>query len=76
MNCTKINRLRKSPVQRGYCYIYDTKLFAVLTGQALSDDNEDTEMKMQKGRKNLKKWCELGSDLKLSSDYFSANRCR
>ncbi len=40
----KINRLRKESDIKGDIVISTIqKLFAVLTGQALSDDNEDTE---------------------------------
>ena len=56
----KINRLRKESDIKGDIVISTIqKLFAVLTGQALSDDNEDTEDENAKGqkKKNLKKWC-------------------
>ena len=69
----KINRLRKESDIKGDIVISTIqKLFAVLTGQALSDDNEDTEDENAKRaeEKELEEVVQLGSDLKLPSDYF------
>lgn len=48
------------------------KLFAVLTGQALQEVNEDEEDELAKNDedKNSKEIVELGDDLKLPPDYF------
>ena len=70
----KINRLRKESDIKGDIVISTIqKLFAVLTGQALSDDNEDTEDENAKRaeEKELEEVVQLGSDLKPPSDYFS-----
>ena len=64
----KINRLRKESDIKGDIVISTIqKLFAVLTGQALSDDNEDTEDENAKRaeEKELEEVVQLGSDLKL-----------
>ena len=69
----QINRLKKSEDISGDVVISTIqKLFAVLTGQAITDDDEDKEDEMSFNRDNEKnvKAVELGDDLKLPSDYF------
>lgn len=69
----QINRLKKSEDISGDVVISTIqKLFAVLTGQAITDDDEDKEDEMGFNRDNEKnvKAVELGDDLKLPSDYF------
>lgn len=69
----QINRLKKAEDISGDVVISTIqKLFAVLTGQAITDDDEDKEDEMGFNRDNEKnvKAVELGDDLKLPSDYF------
>lgn len=69
----QINRLKKAEDISGDVVISTIqKLFAVLTGQAITDDDEDKEDEMSFNRDNEKnvKAVELGDDLKLPSDYF------
>ena len=69
----QINRLKKAEDISGDVVISTIqKLFAVLTGQAIVDDDEDKEDEMSFNRDNEKnvKAVELGDDLKLPSDYF------
>ncbi len=69
----QINRLKKAEDILGDVVISTIqKLFAVLTGQAITDDDEDKEDEMSFNRDNEKnvKAVELGDDLKLPSDYF------
>lgn len=68
-----INRLKKEADIKGDIVISTIqKLFAVLTGQALQEGNEDAEDEIAKNdeEKDSKDVMELGDDLKLSSDYF------
>ena len=69
----QINRLRKSEDINGQVVISTIqKLFAVLTGQNISDDNEDAEDENSNrdNEKALKEIIQLGDDLKLPSDFF------
>ena len=69
----QINRLKNSEDISGDVVISTIqKFFAVLTGQAITDDDEDKEDEMSFNRDNEKnvKAVELGDDLKLPSDYF------
>lgn len=69
----QINRLRKEADIKGDIVISTIqKLFAVLTGQALRDDNEDAEDEFAKAdeEKDSKEEVELGDNLKLPPDYF------
>ena len=69
----QINRLRKEEDIKGDIVISTIqKLFAVLTGQALLDDNEDAEDELAKAdeEKDSKEEVELGENLKLPPDYF------
>ena len=69
----KINRLRKESDIKGDIIISTIqKLYAVLTGQALRDDNEDAEDELAKAdeEKDSKEEVELGENLKLPPDYF------
>ena len=69
----QINRLRKPEDINGQVVISTIqKLFAVLTGQNISDDNEDAEDEISNrdNEKALKETIQLGSDLKLPSDFF------
>ena len=69
----QINRLRKPEDINGQVVISTIqKLFAVLTGQAISDDNEDAEDENfnRDNEKTLKEVIQLGNDLKLPSDFF------
>ncbi len=69
----QINRLRKPEDINGQVVISTIqKLFAVLTGQAISDDNEDAEDENQNrdNEKALKEVVQLGDDLKLPPDFF------
>ena len=69
----QINRLRKPEDINGQVVISTIqKLFAVLTGQNISDDNEDAEDENSNrdNEKALKEVVQLGDDLKLPSDFF------
>ena len=69
----QINRLRKPEDINGQVVISTIqKLFAVLTGQSISDDNEDAEDENSNrdNEKDLKEVIQLGNDLKLPSDFF------
>ena len=69
----QINRLRKPEDINGQVVISTIqKLFAVLTGQNISDDNEDAEDENSNrdNEKALKEIIQLGDDLKLPSDFF------
>ena len=69
----QINRLRKPDDINGQVVISTIqKLFAVLTGQNISDDNEDAEDENSNrdNEKALKEIIQLGDDLKLPSDFF------
>lgn len=69
----QINRLRKPEDINGQVVISTIqKLFAVLTGQNISDDNEDAEDENtnRDNEKALKEVIQLGKDLKLPSDFF------
>ena len=69
----QINRLRKPEDINGQVVISTIqKLFAVLTGQSISDDNEDAEDENtnRDNEKALKEVIQLGDDLKLPSDFF------
>ena len=68
-----INRLKKEDDIKGNIVISTIqKLFAVLTGQALQEVNEDEEDELAKNDedRNSKEIVELGDDLKLPPDYF------
>ena len=69
----QINRLRKPEDINGQVVISTIqKLFAVLTGQNISDDNEDAEDENSNrdNEKDLTEVIQLGNDLKLPSDFF------
>ena len=69
----QINRLRKPEDINGQVVISTIqKLFAVLTGQAISDDNEDAEDENfnRDNEKALKEVIQLGNDLKLPPAFF------
>lgn len=69
----QINRLRKPEDINGQVVISTIqKLFAVLTGQTISDDNEDAEDENfnRDNEKTLKEVIQLGNDLKLPPDFF------
>ena len=69
----EINRLKKPEDISGDVVISTIqKLFAVLTGQTIAEEDEDKEDEMFFNRDNEKnvKAVELGDDLKLPSDYF------
>lgn len=69
----QINRLRKPEDINGQVVISTIqKLFAVLTGQTISDDNEDVEDENfnRDNEKALKEVIQLGNDLKLPPDFF------
>ena len=69
----QINRLRKEEDIKGDIVISTIqKLYAVLTGQALRDDDEDAEDELAKAdeEKDNKEEVELGENLKLPPDYF------
>ena len=69
----QINRLRKPEDINGQVVISTIqKLFAVLTGHSISDDNEDAEDENSNrdNEKDLKEVIQLGNDLKLPSDFF------
>ncbi len=69
----QINRLRKPEDVQGDIVISTIqKLFAVLTGQNITDDDEDKEDEKRGLSDNIKNEpaVELGSDLKLPPDYF------
>ena len=69
----QINRLRKPEDINGQVVISTIqKLFAVLTGQTISDDNEDAEDENFNldNEKALKEVIQLGNDLKLPPDFF------
>ena len=69
----QINRLRKESDIKGDIIISTIqKLYAVLTGQALQDDNEDAEDELVRAdeEKDSKEVVELGENLKLPPDYF------
>jgi len=66
----KINRLKKAEDINGEIVISTIqKLFAVLTGQALSEENEDKEDEFIGGIDD-QATIELGNDLKLPPDFF------
>ena len=66
----KINRLKKAEDINGEIVISTIqKLFAVLTGQALSEENEDKEDEFI-GEIDDQATIELGNDLKLPPDFF------
>ena len=69
----QINRLRNPEDINGQIVISTIqKLFAVLTGQAISDDNEDAEDENfnRDNEKAMKEIVKLGDDLKLPPDFF------
>lgn len=69
----QINRLKKPEDVQGDIVISTIqKLFAVLTGQNITDDDEDKEDEKRGLRDTIKNEpaVELGSDLKLPPDYF------
>lgn len=69
----KINRLKKESDIKGDIVISTIqKLFAVLTGQALTEGNEDAEDEIAKEdeEKESKEVISLGNDLKLPPNYF------
>lgn len=70
----QINRLKKPEDVKGDIVISTIqKLFAVLTGQAISDDDEDAEDERFFSFKDVDKAqaeIELGNDLRLPPDYF------
>ena len=69
----QINRLKKPEDVQGDIVISTIqKLFAVLTGQTITDDDEDKEDEKRGLSDTIKNEpaVELGSDLKLPSDYF------
>lgn len=70
----QINRLKKPEDVKGDIVISTIqKLFAVLTGQAISDDDEDAEDEKFFSFKDVDKVqaeIDLGNDLKLPPDYF------
>ena len=68
-----INRLKKeSDIKSDIVISTIQKLFAVLTGQAIQEGNEDAEDEIAKNdeEKDSKNVVELGEDLKLPPDYF------
>ena len=68
-----INRLKKeSDIKSDIVISTIQKLFAVLTGQAIQEGNEDVEDEIAKNdeEKDSKNVVELGEDLKLPPDYF------
>ena len=72
-NLYTIKRLRKeNDVNADIVISTIQKLFAVLTGQAIQDGNEDEEDELAKKNeeKESKEVVELGNDLKLPPDYF------
>lgn len=72
-NLYTIKRLRKeNDVNADIVISTIQKLFAVLTGQAIQDGNEDEEDELAKKNeeKESKEAVELGNDLKLPPDYF------
>ena len=72
-NLYTIKRLRKeNDVNADIVISTIQKLFAVLTGQAIQDGNEDEEDELAKKNeeKESKDVVELGNDLKLPPDYF------
>lgn len=72
-NLYTINRLKKEEDIKGDIVISTIqKLFCVLTGQVISDSDEDAEDEKAKEdeEKNSKTVIELGNDLKLPPDYF------
>lgn len=69
----QIKRLKKEEDIRGDIVISTIqKLFAVLTGQSLSEENEDAEDEITKKgeEENLKEEVQLGEEIKLPPDYF------
>ena len=69
----QINRLKKADDINGQVVISTIqKLFAVLTGQSISDENEDAEDENQdrNNEKALKEIIKLDGDLKLPPDFF------
>ena len=69
----QIKRLKKAEDINGDVVISTIqKLFAVLTGQALSEDNEDAEDENlnRDNDKTMKEVVQLGDDLKLPPDFF------
>ena len=69
----EIKRLKKeSDIKADIVISTIQKLFAVLTGQTLSDDNEDAEDEQTTAdeEKDEKEVISLGNDLKLPPDYF------
>ena len=72
-NLYTINRLKKeTDIKSDIVISTIQKLFAVLTGQTIEEGNEDAEDELVKAaeEKDSKEIVELGSDLKLSPDYF------
>lgn len=72
-NLYQIKRLkRESDIDADIVISTIQKLFAVLTGQQLTDSNEDAEDEEAKKdeEKNTEEAVQLGDDLKLPSDYF------
>ncbi len=72
-NLYQIKRLkRESDIDADIVISTIQKLFAVLTGQQLTDSNEDAEDEEAKKdeEKNIDEAVQLGDDLKLPSDYF------
>ena len=72
-NLYQIKRLkRESDIDADIVISTIQKLFAVLTGQQLTDSNEDAEDEEAKKdeEKNSEEAVQLGDDLKLPSDYF------
>ena len=68
-----INRLKKeSDIKSDIVISTIQKLFAVLTGQAIQEGNEDAEDEIAKNdeEKDIKNIIELGDNLKLPPDYF------
>lgn len=69
----QINRLKKEADIKGDIVISTIqKLFAILTGQAIQEGNEDAEdeIVIEDAEKNDKDVIELSNDLKLPPDYF------
>lgn len=67
----KINRLKKADDINGDIVISTIqKLFAVLTGQDIPDDNEDEEDELSLKENDNSATVSLGQDLKLSPDFF------
>lgn len=72
-NLYTINRLKnENDIKSDIVISTIQKLFAVLTGQAIQEGNEDAEDEIAKNdeEKDSKEIVELGNDLKLPPDYF------